>query len=139
MQLTDFTKTYFNSEMVKNNVDNLEALAEKRKDEITKREYKYVEVVKKFSKMDLIGAGQILEDILDEYPRDIQALKMSFYTHFCSGSKIKFHNVMKQSHPYFADKYNPFSAFLDGMLGFTFEELAKYKEAEDYAELVLLF
>lgn len=116
----------------------MEELAERRKGDITKREYQHVQVVKKFSQLDLKGAGQILEDILAENPRDIQALKMCFYTHFFSGNKIQFHNVMKKSHPFFADKFNPFSAFLDGMLGFTFEELAKYKEGEDYATLVLL-
>lgn len=78
---------------LKTNVEELQALAAKKRNEITDREQKHVDAVIKWSIGDMVGATNVWEDILVDHPTDIHALRMAHDTYFYLG----YQNQMRDS------------------------------------------
>ncbi|KPM05244.1 Tetratricopeptide repeat protein 38 (TPR repeat protein 38)-like protein [Sarcoptes scabiei] len=135
LKLLDHTKCYFLDSDILNETDSLEKLMQRRENEISFRERKHVEAVGKLSRLDLLGAANVWEQILQQYPNDIHALKFCFYSYLFHGEKQKQFDLIQKSYPYFFDQQkitNHYSMIMNGMLSFVNEELQFFRVAERY-------
>lgn len=139
LKLLDHTKCYFLDSDIQNETDSLEKLMQRRENEISFRERKHVEAVGKLSRLDLLGAANVWEQILQQYPNDIHALKFCFYSYLFHGEKQKQFDLIQKSYPYFFDQQkitNHYSMIMNGMLSFVNEELQFFRVAERYGRQV---
>lgn len=81
-------------------------------------------------------AIRLLEQILDQYPLDILALKIAHHLHFYSGNAGQMRDsiarVLNHYHP-----EHPFYSFVLGMHSFGLEESGDYRQAEKLGRLAI--
>lgn len=101
MKLFGFSENYFYNQDLKMEVDGLKRKCEENKDKITVREYKHAQAAIQMSQSNWLGAASIWEEILDEYPTDLHALKMAFYMYQYNGQRKKQFNAVERVYPFF--------------------------------------
>ncbi|KAI2796188.1 Tetratricopeptide repeat protein 38 [Blomia tropicalis] len=138
MKLFGFSENYFYNQDLKMEVDGLKRKCEENKDKITVREYKHAQAAIQMSQSNWLGAASIWEEILDEYPTDLHALKMAFYMYQYNGQRKKQFNAVERVYPFFQRNNIVNAAYTDGLYAFVLEETGNYSEAEKYAKMGLM-
>ena len=93
------------------------------------RERKHIAALESWGRNDMIEAGTILESILNDYPRDMVALRVAHYLHFYAGTPEQMRDSVARSVKAW-DNSMPFYGYLLGMYAFGLEESGQYPEAE---------
>ena len=93
------------------------------------REQKHYEAVKAWTKNQVQMTIDLIEELLNVYPRDILALRVNHHLHFYSGNALNLRDSVARS----ISSWQPgerFYGYLMGMYSFGLEEAADYKRAE---------
>ncbi|XP_054156914.1 tetratricopeptide repeat protein 38-like [Oppia nitens] len=122
---------------LKAQLDDLLRLTEKHRNQIEDRELKHVEAVHRFASGDWNGASNIWEEILVDYPTDIQALKFSHDALFYLGKSTQIRDSIARVLPVWDQSSLPLKSYIHGMYAFGLEETQFYDKAEREAKLAL--
>ena len=95
---------------------------------ITKLEKFHLEALDFLMKEDLENSAKIYDEILFEYPKDIFAVNMAYFTSVFAGKRDLCRNVMGRVVSNF-DKSDRFYGSVHGKLCFGYEEMYQYEEA----------
>ncbi|CAG2100045.1 unnamed protein product [Medioppia subpectinata] len=118
-------------------LQDLVQLANKNRDKIEDREYRHVEAVRKFASGDWSGASDVWEQILVDYPTDLQALKFNHDALFYLGKSTQIRDSIARVLPVWRDSSLPLKSYIHGMYAFGLEETLLYDRAEREAKLAL--
>jgi tetratricopeptide (TPR) repeat protein len=122
---------------VQNKLDELVKLVNMKKDSIDKREVKHVEALSHYARGQFNKAIGVWEEILSEYPTDMQAIKLSHGIYFDFGQQIQMRDSIARVLPHWTRKSIPLEGYLHGMYAFGLEETNFFKKAESEANLAL--
>ena len=96
----------------------------------TPREGAYVDALNAWCNQDLEAAARVFDNLLDEYPTDVFALRLSHAVHFLIGNRTALRYVAARVLPAW-DESMPEFAFVLGCYAFGLEECGDYAEAEE--------
>jgi tetratricopeptide (TPR) repeat protein len=97
--------------------------------DLTAREQAHVAALTAWHAQQADVALSRIETILDEYPRDILALRIAHHLHFYNGEPSAMRQSVEKCLPAWSEK-DPLYGFVVGMYSFALEESAEYREAE---------
>lgn len=100
------------------------------KDAMNPREKMHQRALQSWVGNQYTEATKILEQLLEQHPRDILALRLVHYLHFYSGDSIELRDSVLRCARNWTEP-DPYYGYLLGMQSFGFEEAGDYKEAED--------
>lgn len=107
-----------------------------RKLPMNQRERLHSEALATWFDGDTIKATALLEQLLDNFPLDILALKVAHHLHFYSGNSEEMcHSVARVAHRYHSE--HPFNGFVMGMHSFGLEESGDYLQAEKLGRMAV--
>uniref|UniRef100_A0A7N4NJX2 Tetratricopeptide repeat protein 38 n=1 Tax=Sarcophilus harrisii TaxID=9305 RepID=A0A7N4NJX2_SARHA len=106
-----------------------------RKQLLTEREKLHVMAVEMFAKGCLPKACTIWEQILQDYPTDMLALKFSHDTYFYLGYQLQMRDSVARVFPHWAPSI-PLSSYVKGIYSFGLMETNLYDQAEQLAREV---
>ena len=89
----------------------LQQLADKKRDQIEDREYKHVKAVNRFALGDWSGATDIWEDILVDHPTDLQAMKFVHDAYFYLGKQSQIRDSIARVLPVWQQSSLPLKRF----------------------------
>ncbi|KAJ6223601.1 hypothetical protein RDWZM_002146 [Blomia tropicalis] len=118
-------------------LDDLKAMADKRKSEIEWREWVHVQAIDRFARGRMKEANQLWEEILLRHPTDMMALKFTTDTYFYLGEKHSIRDSVARVYPEWLKRNLPLSCYIHGLYAFGLEETQNYKKAEHEAKLGL--
>ncbi|XP_031794403.1 tetratricopeptide repeat protein 38 [Sarcophilus harrisii] len=107
-----------------------------RKQLLTEREKLHVMAVEMFAKGCLPKACTIWEQILQDYPTDMLALKFSHDTYFYLGYQLQMRDSVARVFPHWAPSI-PLSSYVKGIYSFGLMETNLYDQAEQLAREAL--
>ncbi|XP_043824617.1 tetratricopeptide repeat protein 38 isoform X2 [Dromiciops gliroides] len=107
-----------------------------RKQPLTEREKLHVEAVEMFAKGCLPKACTLWEQILQDYPTDMLALKFSHDTYFYLGYQPQMRDSVARIFPHWTPSV-PLSSYVKGIYSFGLMETNLYDQAEQLAKEAL--
>ncbi|XP_046841168.1 tetratricopeptide repeat protein 38-like [Xenia sp. Carnegie-2017] len=118
---------------LRQSIDRMVKLVEKPETILTDRERKHVTAIQNWSQGFVEKAGNIWEDILNEYPTDVTALKFAHDSYFYLGYQEQLRDSIAKVMPHWNETM-PLYGFLNGMYAFGLVETNFYNKAETYAK-----
>ena len=94
-----------------------------------RRESMHMEAQQVWFDGDADRATQLLEQLLEEFPTDVLALRVAHHLHFYSGDAADMQASVARVAPHFSEGH-PFHSYVLGMLSFGCEEAGDYTQAE---------
>lgn len=95
---------------------------------LTKREQSHVAAVETFAKGNLVKAATFWEEILQNHPLDLLALKFAHDTYFYLGQQMQIRDSIARVLPHWTPK-TPLSSYIRGMYSFGLLETNFYDQA----------
>lgn len=95
------------------------------------REQMHAKTLELWANHQMTEATKCLEDLLQEYPRDMLALRVAHYMHFYSGNAQSMCDSIDRVFDAWSDG-DPYYGYLLGMKAFALEEAGDYHQSEEF-------